>query len=128
MAAPLDLNNVQGDILYGSEHPTVTLSKLMFHRPGLPKKTETFFLFRIDDARVQEFRKHLAKFVPLVTTTTQVMGDREKITRHKRSAAQRRLGADLLAVSGVNLAFTFKGLAKVSHSVWNVSFGTLACR
>lgn len=83
---PLDFNNIQGDILLG----------------GLPKKTQTFLFFQIDKNRVKDFRTQLGQFVPLITTTAQAIKDREKIKEGR--------GQGLLKLSGVNVAFSQKGL------------------
>lgn len=91
---PLDFNNVQGDIL-----------------AGLPKRTQTYYFFQIDDARVQQFREQLAKLIPLITTTTQAVADRQKIADNKKNAKDGKPA--LLTMSGVNLAFTQKGLVKL---------------
>ncbi|KAL9118951.1 MAG: hypothetical protein Q9187_004496, partial [Circinaria calcarea] len=91
---PVDFNNVQGDILV-----------------GLPKRTQTYYFFQIDDARVQQFREQLAKLVPLITTTGQAMSDRQKIADNKKNARDGK--PPLLTMSGVNLAFTHKGLVKL---------------
>jgi hypothetical protein len=51
------------------------LLRLILHRVGPPKKTETCFFFWNDDARVNDFRQHLINFVPLVTTAAQGFSD-----------------------------------------------------
>ncbi|MCJ1244609.1 hypothetical protein MMC30_001807 [Trapelia coarctata] len=107
--APLDLKSIQGDIL-----------------AGLPKKTQTYFFFTIDDARVPEFRRQLAKLVPLITTTAQVADDRQKIAQKKKEDPRNGDHDDkndkhdehgdarrTFKISGVNLAFTQKGLTKM---------------
>ncbi|KAK4695719.1 hypothetical protein P7C71_g2086, partial [Lecanoromycetidae sp. Uapishka_2] len=91
---PLDLNNVQGDILKG----------------GLPKKTQVLFFFQINHARVHEFRTQLAKLVPLITSTAHVLGLRDNIAKNKDEAAAKKVSPPLLTISGVNLSFTSKGL------------------
>jgi hypothetical protein len=110
---------------------TVILLRLILPRAGLPKKTQTFLFFQIDNARVHEFRTQLAKLVPLITTTVQVMNDLEKIVHHKKSVAskhgilehlktsewQEHLTPELLKLSGLNLAFSEKGLVKVGRVV-----------
>lgn len=93
---PLDLNNVQGDIL-----------------AGLPKKTQTYFFFLIDQSRTQEFRKQLAHLVPLITTTAQVFKHHDAISQDKADAARRGLPRPLLKISGVNIVFSQKGLVKI---------------
>lgn len=94
--APLDFNNVQGDILV-----------------GLPKKTQTYFFFQIDNLRVHDFRKQLVKLIPLITTTAQAIVDQEKIAQHKKSTAQGKGAPPLLKLSGVNLVFSHKGLLQL---------------
>ncbi|ERF68523.1 hypothetical protein EPUS_05662 [Endocarpon pusillum Z07020] len=97
MASPLDLNNIQGDIL-----------------KGFPKKTETFYFFRIDDNRVKEFREQLTELVPLITTTNQIKDDRRKIDENKKKGAERQHGPPkLLKMCGVGLSFSHKGLEKI---------------
>jgi hypothetical protein len=109
----------------------VILLRLILHRAGLPKKTQTCFFFRIEDAQVQGFRKQLRQLVPHVTTTAQVMKDLEKIAHHKKKMAERKgnqeylkmiesegkATPELLEMSGVNLAFTNTGLKKVGSTV-----------
>jgi hypothetical protein len=67
--------------------------------------------------------------VPLITTTAQVMNDQKKIAHHKKSVAskygtqehletsdgQEKLTPELLEMSGINLAFSMKGLEKVGR-------------
>ena len=77
---------------------------------GLPKKTQTFFFFRIDKDRsgaVDEFRKQLSQLIPLITFNDQSKKDHDTIDNNK--------GKGLLKISGVNLAFTQEGLATVSY-------------
>lgn len=95
----------------------------MFDRAGLPKKTQIYFFFQIDDARVPEFRRQLAKLVPLITTTAQVADDRQKIAEKKEEDPRNGDHHDddddarkTLKISGVNLAFTKKGLVKVGSA------------
>ena len=80
---------------------------------GLPKKTQTFFFFQIDKNRVSEFRKQLAKFVPEITTTTNVVKNREDIDRNKAEAQKSNTKPSLLEISGINISFTKKGLTQV---------------
>ena len=92
-------------------------TRLILDRIGLPKKTETYFFFQIDDLRVREFRTQLAHFATLVTTAAQVEDDRKKIARNKKDAADKKREPQLLKMSGVNLAFSHKGLVKVGRIV-----------
>ena len=77
---------------------------------GLPKKTETYLFFQIKKDKVTEFRKALARLVPLITTTAQVLQDRQKLADHKKNK-----GKGLLKLNGVNITFSHAGLALVSH-------------
>lgn len=70
----------------------------------------------IDQSRVQEFRKQLAHLIPLITTTSQVLGNRKTITQEKTDAAKRGVPPPLLKISGVNIVFSHTGLKKVSHA------------
>ena len=77
-------------------------------RAGLPKKTQTYFLFRIIATKVNDFRSQLTRLIPLITTTAQVFEDLEKIAIAKKQSN------DLVKLSGVNICFTRKGFAAVS--------------
>jgi len=83
---------------------------------GIPKKTETFFFFEIDKDRIHDFRTQLAQLLPLITSTAQIINDRERISQNK-DAAGKDGSLPLLELSGVNIAFTHKGLLQVSHVV-----------
>ncbi|MCJ1403005.1 hypothetical protein MMC11_006227 [Xylographa trunciseda] len=110
---PLDLDNVQGDILW--DHvvlPGNTLG-LTFDRAGLPKKSQTYYFFTIDEHRVQGFRTQLAHLIPLITTTAQVVGDQANIAAAKETAAEEKVAPPLLKLSGVNIAFTQEGLVQL---------------
>ncbi|KAF2232962.1 Dyp-type peroxidase [Viridothelium virens] len=96
--APLALENVQGDILGG----------------GLPKKAETYYFFRVENAEVKAFRSRLAELVPLITTSADVAKHRVKISEHKRNTANE---GRWLRMSGVNLAFSQKGLKQLEFQV-----------
>ncbi|KAG8529720.1 uncharacterized protein KY384_005201 [Bacidia gigantensis] len=84
---PLDLNNIQGDILV-----------------GIAKKTETYYFFQIDSSRVNDFRKQLSQLVPLIYTSAKSQDDKKKIADRKRT------DAGLLKIGGVNIVFSRKGL------------------
>ncbi|KAF8621453.1 hypothetical protein AX15_007804 [Amanita polypyramis BW_CC] len=92
MAAELTLENIQGDIL-----------------GGLPKKTETDFFFKIDNA--DEFKKQLAQVIPLITTARQVLLDRDAIKNHKQMKGPK---SNLIRIAGVNIAFSHTGFEKLS--------------
>ncbi|KDR72906.1 hypothetical protein GALMADRAFT_252241 [Galerina marginata CBS 339.88] len=86
---PLDLNNIQGDIL-----------------SGLPKKTQVYVFFNV--VNVGKFRSDLKKFVPLVKTVAEVLKDRDDIADHKKKKLP-----GLLPIVGVNIAFSHKGFVKL---------------
>ncbi|KAJ4301659.1 dye-decolorizing heme-containing peroxidase [Kalmusia sp. IMI 367209] len=95
------LSNVQGDILV-----------------GLSKKTEIFFFFHITNATA--FQTQLKNLVPLITTADQATGEKEAIRRF-RVQRRSRINGDsvstddsLLSVTGVNIAFSQKGLVALS--------------
>lgn len=81
---------------------------------GLPKKTETFFFFQIDHARVHDFRTKLTQLIPRIKSTAQVVDDRKKIEQSKKDAAGKPNPPPLIKLSGVNIAFTHKGLLEVN--------------
>ncbi|THH17068.1 dyp-type peroxidase [Bondarzewia mesenterica] len=89
--APLDLANVQGDIL-----------------SGLPKKTQTYVFFQITNSNA--FRTALAHLVPLITSTKEVVGHRQSIADNKAAAARNSHEPPLLEIVGVNVAFSQIGL------------------
>ncbi|KAF8907046.1 peroxidase TAP [Gymnopilus junonius] len=86
---PLDLNNIQGDIL-----------------SGLPKKTQIYYFFEITDAT--KFRHDLRKFIPLVETVAGVLKDRDAIDNHKKNKHP-----GLIPMTGVNISFSHKGFVKL---------------
>jgi hypothetical protein len=86
------LNNVQGDVLV-----------------GMPKKTQLFFFFTIDNAQIYDFRAQLGKLIPLITTGAVVRRDRAKITQHKNTRAP-----GFTPVAETNIAFSQYGLTKVT--------------
>lgn len=47
--------------------------------------------------------------MPLITSSAQVLDDRKSIDQHKKGG-----NTDLIKLSGVNIAFTQKGLVTVS--------------
>jgi hypothetical protein len=66
---------------------------------------------------VDDFRVQLAELVPMVTTVSQIKDDKNKIVEHKRQRmALRNATPKFLTMSGVNLAFSKKGLEKVGST------------
>jgi len=83
---------------------------------GLPKKSEIFFFFQMNEDKVQDFRKQLAQLVPLITSSAQVKKDREQIDKNKTAPQDPKSPPPLLKLSGVNLSFTQKGLTLVREA------------
>ncbi|GAW16563.1 hypothetical protein ANO14919_059940 [Xylariales sp. No.14919] len=94
MSTPLDINNVQGDIL-----------------EGLGKKHELYYFFRIKAGQVPLFREHLGAFIPLVTTTVEAKKFHQTIKDGKKAAAEQGIPFPMIENSGVNISFSQKGLA-----------------
>ncbi|GAP93476.1 hypothetical protein SAMD00023353_13300010 [Rosellinia necatrix] len=90
---PLDLSNVQGDIL-----------------EGLGKRNQSFFFFRIRAGHASHFREDLRSFIPLITSTTDAKKFHQSIKEAKREAAKQRKPCSLIENSAVNLSFSQKGL------------------
>jgi Dyp-type peroxidase family len=86
---PLDLNNIQGDIL-----------------SGLPKKTQLYIFFDIVD--VTKFRQDLVRFIPIIKTVAGVLKDRQAIDDHKKKKLP-----GLIPLVGVNISFSHKGFVKL---------------
>ena len=79
------------------------------YRCGLPKKKELFSFFEI--LNVAAFRQQLVEFVPLVTNVDDAKEEKKAIERHKK---ERKPGSPvLIKLSGINIAFSHKGFAKV---------------
>ncbi|PVH81248.1 peroxidase TAP [Cadophora sp. DSE1049] len=93
MAPPLNLDNIQGDIL-----------------SGLPKKGEIFFFFQINKDLVQDFCTGVGELAHHVTSVTQCENDRQRIIKEKEKAALHDATPKLLELSGINIAFSHKGL------------------
>ncbi len=79
------------------------------YRGGLPKRTETFFLFEIINS--VKFKKDLNKLIPLVKTVASVLKDRNDIDHHKK-----RNLPGYLHMTGINISFSHLGFAKVRRA------------
>ncbi|KPI35787.1 Peroxidase 2 [Cyphellophora attinorum] len=90
--AVADLKNIQGDVIV-----------------GLPKKAQKFFFFTIAD--VDTFRKRLVSVIPLITTCLQTYENRQAIRKRPRKE-------DRLHMSGVNIAFSWRGLQKIDKDLF----------
>ncbi|KAI2626232.1 Dyp-type peroxidase [Xylaria nigripes] len=90
---PLNLNNVQGDIL-----------------EGLGKKHEVFFFFRVKDRCASAFRDDLRQLIPLVTNTIEAKAFHQSCHEAKEEAAKQGKPCLQIENSGVNIAFSQKGL------------------
>jgi hypothetical protein len=80
-------------------------------RPRLPKKHELFVFFRITNPQL--FKTHLALLAPQLTTARDAERYRSDIYKKK---AQGTLQG-LIHLSAINVAFSAKGLKKVSHEI-----------
>ncbi|KAL2064067.1 hypothetical protein VTL71DRAFT_4561 [Oculimacula yallundae] len=89
----LNLDNIQGDIL-----------------SGLPKKGEIFYFFRIKKDLVKDFCTGIGELAHLITSVTQCENDRQTIVKEKERAALEDRAPNLLEISGINIAFSHKGL------------------
>lgn len=89
-------------------------SMLSYGRVGLPKKGEDFFFFRIKEDRVEDFCTNLLDLIPLITTAAQCQDDLARIAREKARAKKHHITPDILEMSGINIAFSQKGLKQVS--------------
>lgn len=87
---------------------------LSYGRVGLPKKGEDFFFFRIKEDRVEDFCTNLLDLIPLITTAAQCQDDLARIAREKARAKKHHITPDILEMSGINIAFSQKGLKQVS--------------
>lgn len=75
-------------------------------RSGLPKKTQTFIFFKINNGK--RFLADLVKLVPLIKTVAQSLQDRDDIASHKRESKK-----GLFKLAGVNISLTSTGLHEV---------------
>jgi hypothetical protein len=90
---PVDLHNIQGDIY-----------------PGLPKKYEAYWFLQIRKGQEKDFRQKLFSLTPLITSAAQALKDTDQIDHLKNT---RENNGQLLKLSGVNIAFSHKGLAQL---------------
>ncbi|RMZ85686.1 hypothetical protein DV736_g6562, partial [Chaetothyriales sp. CBS 134916] len=100
---PVDLHNVQGDVLFG----------------GFPKKVQNFYFFIIDGSQVQKFRANLSRILPFVCSSNDIKQKREQIQINKQMGK-----TGLVPMSLVNIAFSGHGLKKICDSLHiNSGFG-----
>lgn len=90
----LDLNNIQGDILLD----------------GLPKRVESFFFFQVVDGHVKDFCRSLKQVANEIAHVEHTAQTRQDINNGKAARKER----DLVEMAGANIAFSWKGLQKVS--------------
>ncbi|KAK3659682.1 hypothetical protein LTR56_001045 [Elasticomyces elasticus] len=94
----LDLDNVQGDILLD----------------GLAKKNETFFFFKINDAK--SFCQKVKQAADEITHTLHSASARDNIANNS--------GNGIVPTVGANIAFSFQGLQKMSQVLANLPLQT----
>jgi hypothetical protein len=80
-------------------------------RLGVPKKVEEYIFLQI--ANVEKFRVDLAKLVPFVTSTRQVLDDLNAIAKSKQNAASEGRPSPLIPLLGVTVGLSSSGLSKV---------------
>ena len=78
---------------------------------GLPKRTQTFLFFSINSVTsfLGKVQQKDGDFKKLITSAQQVKKARDEIEKNKGSSKD-------LPISGVNIAFTKKGLIRVCAS------------
>ncbi|KAI1172119.1 hypothetical protein F4777DRAFT_562962 [Nemania sp. FL0916] len=96
---PLNLDNVQGDIL-----------------EGMGKKNESFLFFRVVPGHASAFRRDLRALIPLITDTNEAKKFHETIRELKREAAKKGHPRHMIENSGVNISFSQKGLVALGIS------------
>lgn len=118
--SPAHLNNVQGDILYVAATFCI-LSELMFVSVSLPKFCESFIFFQINGDQIQKFRQQLSNLIPLITTAAEGKRNLQKVVEHKKwyssNGSQKHMGNERLTITGINIAFSHGGLAKVCRAL-----------
>ncbi|KAF2722845.1 Dyp-type peroxidase [Polychaeton citri CBS 116435] len=100
---PLNVNNVQGDILFS----------------GLPKLNESFFFFKIEDARVRDFcqaLRQVTKELSASNDTTQARSDIQSARKEDTNA--------VVKFAGANIAFTMKGLQQMKKALPHLNLKT----
>jgi hypothetical protein len=115
--SPADLNDIQGDVLYVHDPPSLFwryLTELSTTCSlGFPKRNESFVFFNINN--VPAFKPALRQFLPSITTTTQVQAARQAIADFKNRVPPPGPN-ELLKVLGTNIGFTAQGLRKVGST------------
>ena len=99
----ISLSNIQGDILLD----------------GLPKRNESFFLFTIADDQVQAFCQSLPKVAEHIVDCEHTKAIRARIAQDKANNKD----GDLISTVGACVAFSRRGLDKVSGGVPNLAIG-----
>jgi hypothetical protein len=86
-----------------------------FLRPGVPKLHEFFLFFNITSER--RFRRDLKRLIPLVTTANDAVKFNEQIRQNKTEVSSGEAKSEVIPLTGVNLAFSAKGLKKVRPAI-----------
>ncbi|KAK9546920.1 dye-decolorizing heme-containing peroxidase [Aspergillus fumigatus] len=79
--------------------------------PGVPKLHEFFLFFNITSER--RFRRDLKRLIPLVTTANDAVKFNEQIRQNKTEVSSGEAKSEVIPLTGVNLAFSAKGLKKL---------------
>ena len=64
---------------------------------------------------MKDFCTHLLELTPLIASAADVQKDRERIRVEKQKAAEANVRPNIIDMSGVNIAFSHKGLLAVSN-------------
>ncbi|EDP48527.1 Dyp-type peroxidase family protein [Aspergillus fumigatus A1163] len=83
--------------------------------PGVPKLHEFFLFFNITSER--RFRRDLKRLIPLVTTANDAVKFNEQIRQNKTEVSSGEAKSEVIPLTGVNLAFSAKGLKKVRPAI-----------
>ncbi|CAG7980034.1 unnamed protein product [Penicillium nalgiovense] len=81
---------------------------LIFLRPGLPKRFQTFLFFRVKN-RV-DFKNRLKTFIPKIITGQDACEMSEIIKKARKEAQDAKRSAKLQGLPGINISFTSTGL------------------
>ena len=104
---------------YLVSHASLSISRLelKLYRLGLPKKGETFFFFKINDWSIHNFCKQLGDLLPRITTAIEVQDDQARIAKEQKRARLEGTDSQILDMTGVNIAFSQRGLLQVSDTI-----------
>ncbi|TVY42074.1 Peroxidase [Lachnellula occidentalis] len=83
--------------------------------PGLPKRFQTFLFFQIQNP--DAFKGRLKRFLPRITTAEQACQYKDRMKAAKEEADRSGMRKAMMALPGINIAFTSTGLTKLGKFV-----------